>query len=210
MIKCYYTERLLKKLVHLNSIYEGKICINLINQAISYAKKCHEGQFRNSGEPYYTHPLEVAYMVADYCIKTDVLVTAILHDTIEDTEATKYTIADLFGMKIAQNVVDLTRIKENDTKITSAELVDNLFEEKKYDLLLVKQFDRLHNMKTLGAKSPEKKQKTIKETVYAFIVLSAYLGLRNVEEEISFLCSNTLKEQSYLNSGTMVNFRDEM
>ena len=116
-------------------------------------------QKRQSGEPYYSHPLEVAYMVAEHRFTTDVLVTSILHDTIEDTELTKEMIDYIFGFTIASQVEDLTRIKI-DGKISVAEMVKSLWFQNKKDLLLIKYFDRLHNMRTINAKSPEKIQKT--------------------------------------------------
>lgn len=189
-------KKLLERIALYNLKADTKVDISIILQAIDFAKKYHAGQLRDSGEPFYTHPLEVAYMVCDWCFRTDILVTAILHDTIEDTEATLDIISNFFGNKVANNVMDLTRIKEDGTKITAAQLVELLFEQKKYDLLVVKQFDRIHNMRTLKSKSIEKISKTIKETIYTFIVLSAYLEMRSVEEEITRLCSQLIENDS--------------
>ncbi len=135
---------------------------------------------RQSGEPYYSHPIEVAYMVLDYLFRTDILVTAILHDTLEDTELTKEQISQEFGWKVANQVIDLTRIKENGIKISAAETVEILYKEKKYDVLLIKFFDRLHNMQTINVKSPEKIQKTVQETISRFLSLSIYFKLENL------------------------------
>jgi (p)ppGpp synthase/HD superfamily hydrolase len=190
--RCEYSNRLLDKLLLLNEAKpaEGKIDISKVKKAIYYAKKYHGDQKRQSGEPYYSHPFEVAYMISDYLFRTDIIVTSILHDTIEDTELTFEMIRKLFGEVIAHQVMDLTRITGGDgRKISSAEMVGFLFEQKKYDLLLIKQFDRLHNMQSIGAKSPEKIKKITEETIGTFTVLAAFLGIRSIEEELIQSCT---------------------
>ncbi len=189
---CKYSNRLLDKLLLLNEdkSKEDKIDILKVQKAIYYAKKYHGDQKRQSGEPYYSHPFEVAYMISYYLFRTDIIVTSILHDTIEDTELTFEMIRKLFGEVIAHQVMDLTRITGGDgRKISSAEMVGFLFEQKKYDLLLIKQFDRLHNMQSIGAKSPEKIKKITEETIGTFTVLAAFLGIRSIEEELIQSCT---------------------
>ena len=189
---CKYSNRLLDKLLLLNEdkSKEDKINISKVQKAIYYAKKYHGDQKRQSEEPYYSHPFEVAYMISDYLFRTDIIVTSILHDTIEDTELTFEMIRKLFGEVIAHQVMDLTRITGGDgRKISSAEMVGFLFEQKKYDLLLIKQFDRLHNMQSIGAKSPEKIKKITEETIGTFTVLAAFLGIRSIEEELIQSCT---------------------
>ncbi len=185
---CKYSDRLLDKLALINENSSDKIDILEVKKAIYYARKYHGNQKRQSGEPYYSHPLEVAYMISDYLFRTDIIVTSILHDTIEDTELTFEMIESIFGKLVASQVEDLTRIKENNRKISSAEVVESLWLQKKYDVLLIKQFDRLHNMQTIGVKSPDKIKKITKETIGTFIVLAAYLGIRNIEEELLSSC----------------------
>ncbi|PCH57458.1 MAG: guanosine polyphosphate pyrophosphohydrolase, partial [Legionellales bacterium] len=174
-VSCRYSARLLSKLSLLHEKYGTPIDLGEIKKAIYYARKYHGTQLRKSGEPFYSHPLEVAAMVADYLFRTDIIIVSILHDTVEDTEMTVDMISTIFDDKIAEQVFDLTRIK-TDGKISSAELVEMLWHEKKYEVLLIKQFDRLHNMLTIGAKSWEKIKKTNSETISTFIVLAAYLG----------------------------------
>ncbi len=111
------------------------------------------------------------------------IVTALLHDTIEDTTLTEKMIAYIFGSQVASQVQDLTRVKPHG-KISSAEMVEMLYKEKKHDVLLVKLFDRLHNIRTVSAKSPEKAKKIIEETLRYFIVLAEYLGLPSVSKLI--------------------------
>lgn len=196
---CIYSNRLLDKLLLLNEQAQEKIDIAEVKKAIFYAKKYHAGQIRQSGEPYYSHPLEVAYMISDYLFRTDIIVTSILHDILEDTDINYEMIKSLFGSRVATQVEDLTRVKEGH-KITSSKMVESLWIQKKYDVLLVKQFDRLHNIQTIAAKSPEKIQKIIKETMSTFTVLAAYLGIRDVEEEIISCCRKFITNSVSLES----------
>ncbi|WP_017443551.1 HD domain-containing protein [Rickettsia gravesii] len=188
--ECIYAKKLLDKVTSLNSIVKTPpVDVEEVKKAIYYARKYHGTQMRQSGEPYYSHPIEVAYMISDYLFSTDIIVTSVLHDVIEDTELTKEKIAALFGDKIAGQIMDLTRVKEYG-KITSAEMVEMLYKEKKYDVLLIKLFDRLHNMQTLGVKSPEKIRKIVDETLKRFITLSIYFEDRiyGVSSKIAALC----------------------
>lgn len=188
---CRYSKRLLNRIEDLNKDVLFKVDVNYIKKAIYYCKKYHKGQYRKSGEEYYTHPLEVAYMVSEYLFKTDILVTAILHDILEDTVCDYNTMIRLFDKKIADNVMDLTRIKP-EGKITAAGIVDRLWKEKKFEMLLIKQFDRLHNMLTISFQSPEKRVKTAKETIGSFLVVAVFLGIRTTEEDLIKLCYNVL------------------
>lgn len=203
---CFYSNRLLEKLVLLNERALKEADVSEITKAIFYSKKYHGEQRRQSGEPYYSHPLEVAYMVSDYLSRTNIIVTCILHDTIEDTKLTFENIQEIFGMVIADQVMDLTRIKGNGIKISSAEMVESLWLQKKYDILLIKQFDRLHNIRTIGAKSPEKIKKIMEETINTFLILAAYLGIPEQQEELRQMCSKIIApDKDYLlNKKTLI------
>lgn len=188
---CRYSKRLLTKIMLINKISENKVDLSKIKKAIYFAKKYHGGQKRETGEFYYSHPLEVAYMVSDYLFRTDIIVTSILHDCIEDTLLTKEMIIKEFGYKIANQVEDLTRIK-NDKKISSAEIVNILYQQKKKELLLIKLCDRLHNIQTVGAKSPEKGWKTILETLQSFLTIATYLKVPIVTNQLRTHCLNII------------------
>ncbi len=190
--ECSYSNKLLTKLLLLNKTSDNKIDITEVKKAIYYARKYHGEQKRQSGEPYYSHPIEVAFMVSDYLLRTDILVTSILHDVLEDTKMTFEMIKAIFGERVANQVMDLTRIKGDGNKISSEAMVNSLWLQKKYDLLFIKEMDRLHNMRTIKIKSPEKANKISRETLGAFLVLAAYLGLNNVEEELRQLCAHLL------------------
>jgi (p)ppGpp synthase/HD superfamily hydrolase len=189
---CKYSKRLLDKVEYLNSLHAHKVDIGEIQKAIYYACTHHGEQKRQSGEPYYSHPIEVAYLISDYLFRTDILVTSILHDTIEDTDLTKANIEVAFGSQIASQVYDLTRIRDG-IKIPSSELVASLWKQKKYDMLLIKQFDRLHNMFTIGAKTFDRIKSITEETIGTFLILAAHLGTREIENKLTQLCINLTK-----------------
>ena len=184
---CYYANNLLQKILLLNKSAVNKVDIVKIKKAIFYAQEYHGPQRRQSGEPYYSHPLQVAYMVADYNFNTDILIASILHDTMEDTIMTKETINCVFGSNIANQVEDLTRIKKN-FKMSSEQIVESLWNQQKYDALLIKTFDRLHNMQTIYAKPLDKIKKTTTETLEVFINLAMHLGIKKIAFELEFLC----------------------
>lgn len=182
-----YSPRLLKKLIFLNESAKIKVDITEVEKAIYYAKKYHGDQKRDSGKPYYSHPLEIAYKVVDYCFKTNVIVSAILHDTIEDTDLTEEMIKVEFGELVASQVEALTRVKI-DRKISSAEMIELAYHKKEQEVLLIKLCDRLHNIETIGAKSSEKRRKIAAETLEIFVVLSAHFETLKVEQELIKLC----------------------
>ncbi|WP_410520943.1 HD domain-containing protein [Candidatus Tisiphia endosymbiont of Dioctria rufipes] len=190
-VNCKYADRLVNKLVELNQQVTIPVNMNEVKKGIYYAKKYHGSQMRQSGDPYYSHPIEVAYMVSDHLYRTDIIVTSILHDTIEDTKLTRSMIASVFGEHIASQVEDLSRNKPHG-KISSAETLNILFQQKKYDVLLIKLFDRLHNLQTIGAKSSEKARKTIVETLSRFMSLSMYYNTPTIEQNFAELCSKVI------------------
>jgi len=198
---CTYSESLINKINLQNEKSNHKVDILQIKKAIYYAKKYHGSQKRLSGEPYYSHPLAVAELVAPYCFKTDILVTSILHDTLEDTQLTKEQIACIFSQNIENQVEALTRIKI-DQKISAANTIQLLWLRKnRDDLLLIKYFDRLHNMQTIKFKSLKKTLKTIDETLKQFISLGIYFKSKIpemliVEEQLIDLCyQNIIPDQ---------------
>lgn len=190
---CAYSEKLMKKITLLNK--GNYVDLHLVKKAIYYAKKYHGEQKRETGEPYYSHPLAVADMVSDYLFNTDVLVTCILHDIIEDTIMTKKMIEDIFGHLIASNVEKLTRIKFNG-KFSAAEIVKSLWLAQEYELLIIKQMDRLHNMQSIFIKKPIKIKQIVSETVEIFLILSVYLELNDVELQLTKLCTKFLPKLS--------------
>ena len=183
---CKYSIRLIAKLKSLDT--KNVLDFNLINKAIYLAKKYHGNQKRKSGEPYYTHPLEVAYMISDHKLKTDIIVASILHDIIEDTEVTVEMIEGTFGQRIAEMVDMLTRDRPDGTKLTIEEVINNAYKKADKEVLLIKLIDRLHNIQTIGSLSAKKIEKTITETLANFIASSMYLGLLEIESQLTESC----------------------
>ncbi|WP_417905235.1 HD domain-containing protein [Candidatus Tisiphia endosymbiont of Micropterix aruncella] len=202
---CQYATRLLDKLRKINEEVNRPIDIDEVRKAIYYAKKYHGSQMRQSGEPYYSHPIEVAYMVAEYAaskipsyFRTDIIVTSILHDTIEDTKLTEKMIAYIFGEKVASQVEALSRNKPHG-KISSAEIMESLWLQKKHDVALIKIFDRKHNLQTVGAKSPEKIKKIVEETLKSFLSMCMYLEHSQLDDYLYELCCDATHKKSIYN-----------
>ena len=188
---CQYSTRLIEKLQSLDT--EEALDFKLIDKAIYWAKKYHDGQFRKSGEPYYTHPLEVAYMVSEYKLKTDVIVTAILHDIVEDTEVTAGMILDEFGRRIEEMVDRLTRDRPDGSKLSVETILNNAYEKNDKEVLLIKLIDRLHNMQTIGSMSDEKQKKTALQTLDDIMLMCAFLGNIELECQIGSIVNKILK-----------------
>jgi (p)ppGpp synthase/HD superfamily hydrolase len=184
---CYYSTRLIENLESLDT--EKSLDFGLIHKAIYWAKKYHDGQFRKSGEPFYTHPLEVAYLVSEYNLTTNVIVTAVLHDIVEDTEVTAGMILDEFSWRIAEMTDRLTRDRSDGSKLSVEEILNNAYEKNDKEVLLVKVVDRLHNMQTLGAKTNEKQKKTINDTLENILVFYEYLELPLIANYIVQICT---------------------
>jgi (p)ppGpp synthase/HD superfamily hydrolase len=184
LVPCQYSVRLIEKLKSLDT--KNVLDFDLINKAIYWAKKYHGDQKRKSGEAYYTHPLEVAYMISEHRLKTDVIVASILHDIIEDTPVTAGMILDNFGWRIAEMVDMLTRDRPDGNKLTVKQILNNAYELKDEEVLLIKLFDRLHNLATLDAMTDEKKKKIALETLSSFVLLSVSLNI-NQESNLNSL-----------------------
>ncbi|WP_342260333.1 HD domain-containing protein [Candidatus Tisiphia endosymbiont of Metellina segmentata] len=204
---CQYATRLLDKLRKMNEEVNRPIDIDEVIKAIYYAKKYHGSQMRQSGEPYYSHPIEVAYMISDYLFRTDIIVTSILHDTIEDTTLTEKMIAYIFGEQVASQVEALSRNKPHG-KISSAEIMEILYRQKKYDVALIKLFDRKHNLQTIGVKSPEKMKKIIKETMEEFIIIAMHLKIPAILQNLVALCYENLSIPQFVQHNLYQTFVD--
>lgn len=193
---CIYSEKLIDKILFLNSKLKVFVDINKIKKGIFYTRKYHGNQLRLSGEPFYSHPIEVALMLAEFAAynapqlyTANILQAAILHDTIEDTELSKEKITALFNQEVASHVEDLTRIKPYG-KITAGENLRLLIKQKKYDTAIIKLFDRMHNLKTLDMKPPEKITHILTETVKVFLVFAEYLNVETINDQIRKIYRN--------------------
>ncbi len=171
-----------------------------IEDAVEFAKVKHEGQVRSSGEPYYTHPLEVAGILADMKMDPATIITAILHDTLEDTNTTYEEIEKKFSPEVASlvnGVSKLTKIESQTVEGKQAENFRKLLLAMSEDIrvLLVKLADRLHNMRTLHhIAKPEKRFRISRETLDIYAPLAERVGLHKIKEDLEDLAF------SYLNS----------
>ena len=166
---------------------------DLINRAYVFAMKAHGSQKRASGDPYFSHPVEVAYKLTQYKLDTASIATALLHDTVEDTDVTLEDIEASFGKEI-RNLVDgvtkLTKLEGKSENLNQAENFSKLLIAMSEDLrvLLVKLADRMHNMQTLHfIKNPEKRQRIARETVEIYAALAERIGMRNLKDELQDL-----------------------
>ena len=195
---CKYSIRLIEKLKSLDT--QNVLDFELINKAVYWARKYHGDQKRKSGEPYYSHPLEVAYMVSEYKLNTDVIVASILHDIIEDTEVNAKMIHNAFGHRTAEMVDRLTRDRPDGTKLTVEEIINSTYKNGDKEVLLIKLIDRLHNIQTIESMSTQKIEKIIAETLTNFIASSMYLGLLEIEQQLTESCmyyDSKQKNKSY-------------
>lgn len=173
---CQYSVRLIKRLKSLDT--ENILDFDLIDKAIYWAKKYHDGQFRKSGEPYYTHPLEVAYLVSEYNLTTNVIVTAILHDVVEDSGATVGMIVDAFCWRIAEMVDKLTT--DNLEEIYNVFCEDN-------EVALIKLMDRKHNLSTINFMPRNKAIKKVQDSYKSHFLGAAAEVSKELETEFSKL-----------------------
>ena len=172
---------------------------------------------RQSGDPYYSHPIEVTIILAEFVAEevpklfTSNMINAalLLHYTIEDTELTEEMINGLFGAEVAKHVEGLTRIKPYG-KITAEESLNLLIKQKRYNTAFIKLFDRVHNIQTLGAKSPEKAKKIIEETLINFVnslPIAAYFKIPVIKERLLFLCYQYLYPKDYQLERSLTKFQ---
>ena len=174
----------------------------LLNRAYVYAMKVHGHQTRASGDPYISHPLEVAAILVDLKLDDATIASALLHDTIEDTHATRDEIDKLFGKEIGSLVDGLTKISKLDLVTKKAEQAENFRKlliaiASDARVLLVKLADRLHNMRTLKYVRPEKRKRIAQETMDIYAPLAARMGMQGLREEMEDLAFKTLNPEAY-------------
>lgn len=170
----------------------------VIRKAYEYSDCAHQGQVRQSGEPYILHPLNVAYILAEMHADRDTICAAILHDTLEDTKATYEEIQNLFGDDVARLVMGVTKIskmnfstKKEQNLANMRKIITSITQDVR--IIIIKLADRLHNMRTIEYKSLEKQLENAHETLDLFVPLANLIGVRRIKDEledISFRCIN--------------------
>lgn len=185
--------------------------------AIDYATKMHAGQKRLSGKPYITHPLSVAYTLIEWDMDIDSVVAGILHDTVEDTEATLTEVENLFGHDVAFLVDGVTKVSQaragmRDLGSYMPQTRDNLSKlliavSQDVRVIIIKLADRLHNMQTLGSMPVKKQQKIARETLEVFAPLADRLGMGRVRMQLEELAFSYLDPERYAELKTIVKKR---
>ena len=175
---------------------------DLLNRAYVYAMKAHGNQKRASGEAYFNHPLEVAAILTDMKLDSATIAAALLHDTVEDTEATHQEIEEKFGPEIASLVDGLTKIAKLDLVTKEAAQAENLRKlllamSRDVRVLLVKLADRLHNMRTLEHVGPEKRVRIAQETMDIYAPLAGRMGMQAVRDELEDIAFKVLNPDAY-------------
>jgi GTP pyrophosphokinase/guanosine-3',5'-bis(diphosphate) 3'-pyrophosphohydrolase len=181
--------------------YNPRCNSDLIRKAYAYGFKMHDGQMRKSGEPYFTHPVAVAAILTEQRLDDATIVTALLHDTIEDTRSTYTEVASLFGDEVAElvdGVTKLTNLQLSSTESQQAENFRKLFMAMSKDLrvILVKLGDRLHNMRTIKSMKPEKQAQKARETMEIFAPLAGRMGMQWMREELEDLSFKVLNPEA--------------
>lgn len=174
----------------------------LLNRAYVYAMKAHGDQRRASGDPYFSHPIEVAAILTDLKLDDSTIAAALLHDTIEDTAATRAEIDQLFGPDIGLLVEGLTKLKKLDLVTKEAKQAENLRKlllaiADDVRVLLVKLADRLHNMRTLDYMPAAARRRTAEETLEIYAPLAGRMGMHEMREELDDLAFRELYPDAY-------------
>ncbi|WP_294963742.1 bifunctional GTP diphosphokinase/guanosine-3',5'-bis pyrophosphate 3'-pyrophosphohydrolase [uncultured Gilliamella sp.] len=166
--------------------------VEFIQDAYLFAQKAHEGQLRCSGEPYISHPVAVATILADMRLDYETIIAALLHDTIEDTPVTFQDITKKFGKHVAilvEGVSKLDKLKFRNRQEAQAENFRKMVLAMTEDVrvILIKLADRTHNMRTLGALRPDKRRRIAKETLEIYAPLAHRLGIHHIKTELEIL-----------------------
>ncbi|TKD44665.1 MAG: bifunctional (p)ppGpp synthetase/guanosine-3',5'-bis(diphosphate) 3'-pyrophosphohydrolase [Mesorhizobium sp.] len=182
--------------------YKPDVNEALLNKAYVYAMQKHGHQKRASGDPYFSHPLEVAAILTEMHMDEATIAVALLHDTIEDTTATRAEIDELFGPEMGKLVEGLTKLKKLDLVSKKAEQAENLRKlllaiSKDVRVLLVKLADRLHNMRTLDHVPEAKRLRIAEETMDIYAPLAGRMGMQGMREELEEIAFRFINPEAY-------------
>ena len=176
--------------------------IEIVKKAYNYADNLHSGQMRQSGEQYISHPLNVAYILADMHADRDTICAGLLHDTLEDTSITKEDISHDFNQNIANLVDGVTKLskmnfssKQDQNYANTRKIITGITEDVR--IIIIKLADRLHNMRTLQFKSEFKQKENALETMEIFVPLAYYIGAYRIKSELEDLSLQYLKPDMY-------------
>ena len=176
--------------------------IELVRRAFVIARDAHEGQTRSSGEPYITHPVAVACIIAEMKLDHEAIMAALLHDVIEDTPYTEEQLANEFGSSVADIVQGVSKLDKLKFRTRQEAQVENfrkmiLAMTKDIRVVLIKLADRTHNMRTLGSLRPDKRRRIAKETLEIYSPLAHRLGIEHIKNELENLCLQAIYPHRY-------------
>lgn len=176
--------------------------IELVKRAFVVARDAHEGQTRSSGEPYITHPVAVACIIAEMKLDHEAVMAALLHDVIEDTPYTEDQLAAEFGASVAEIVQGVSKLDKLKFRTRQEAQVENfrkmiLAMTKDIRVVLIKLADRTHNMRTLGSLRPDKRRRIAKETLEIYSPLAHRLGIEHLKNELENLCFQAIYPHRY-------------
>ena len=203
------------ELVDLVKSYDKDADEDALNRAYVFAMKKHGAQLRASGDPYYSHPVEVAGILTKFKLDSASIIAFLLHDTVEDTDTTVEEVKNLFGEQVAQLVDGLTKLAMIEQKSADKKQAENfrkllLAMSEDIRVLLIKLADRLHNMRTLHfLKKPEKRMRIAKETLDIYAPLAERIGMQEVKSELEEIAFAELHKEAHDSIVARLNFLRE-
>lgn len=203
------TPESIEDLIEAVKLYDPTADTAAIEKAYRFSEKAHDGQFRRSGEPYVTHPLGVAAILAELRLDTATIITGLLHDTVEDTHATLQDVEREFGKTVRELVDGVTKISQLGFRNTHEKQGENIRKMivamgKDVRVVLVKLADRLHNMRSLSAMPYEKQVRIAQETLDIYAPLAGRLGIMSIKTELEDLSLRYSKPDMYYQLATQV------
>ena len=202
------------ELVDLVKSYDPDADEDALNRAYVFAMKKHGAQLRTSGDPYYSHPVEVAGILTKFKLDSVSIIAGLLHDTVEDTDTTVEEVRELFGDQVAQIVDGLTKLAKIEQKSVNNKQAENfrkllLAMSEDIRVLLIKLADRLHNMRTLHFCAPEKRARISRETLDIYAPLAERIGMQEVKSELEEIAFAELHKEAHDSIVARLNFLRE-
>ncbi|MFM2397468.1 MAG: hypothetical protein RLZZ144_718 [Pseudomonadota bacterium] len=196
------TQRDAETLIQEVSAYLKPLDVEQIQAALAFSQQAHEGQIRQSGLPYFSHPIAVARILTPLRLDTQAIIAALLHDVVEDTPITTEQIAEKFGRSVADLVEGLSKLDKLQFETAQDAQAENFRKmlmamARDVRVILIKLADRLHNMRTLEAVSPAKSQRIARETMEIYAPIANRLGLNTIFQELQDLCFKHLHPNRY-------------
>lgn len=196
------TSATFEQLIEKVSEYLSQEEVEMVKKAYAYANNMHSNQYRENGEPYIVHPMTVAYILAEMHADTNTICAGLLHDTLEDTNASKEDIAYYFNQDVANLVDGVTKLakmnfssKQDQNVANTRKIITGITQDVR--IIIIKLADRLHNMRTLQFKSEFKQKENALETLEIFSPLAYYIGAYRIKSELEDLSLKYLKPKMY-------------